>query len=86
VGQVVRQAEQLGVPLKELRIEVYRAVHPAFDEDVYEVLGFARSVEARVVEGGTAPSAVAAQICSARELISNQLSGPTGIDYEQERR
>jgi argininosuccinate lyase len=71
VGQAVRRAEALGVPLKELDLEVYQAIHPAFAEDVYEVFDFARSVEARAVEGGTAPSAVRAQIRAARARMSN---------------
>jgi argininosuccinate lyase len=72
VGQAVRRAEALGVPLKELDLEEYQAVHPAFREDVYDVFDFVRSVEARSVEGGTAPSAVRAQITAARERIGGE--------------
>jgi argininosuccinate lyase len=69
VGQVVRRAEELGVSLKELGLEDYQAIHPAFAEDVYEALSFQRSVEARATEGGTAPGAVRAQIERAKELL-----------------
>jgi argininosuccinate lyase len=71
VGQVVRRAEELGVSLKGLSLAEYQAIHPTFAEDVYEVFGFWRSVEAREVEGGTAPAAVRVQIERAREAMSN---------------
>jgi argininosuccinate lyase len=68
-GQAVRRAEELGVPLSALALADYRAIHPAFAEDVYQVFDFQRSVEARAVEGGTAPSAVRAQIEQAKHKI-----------------
>jgi len=70
VGQVVRRAEELGVPLKRLPMSDYRAIHAAFAEDVYKVFDFRRSVEARNVVGGTAPTAVRAQIERARTLLA----------------
>jgi argininosuccinate lyase len=72
VGQAVRRAEELGVPLKALDLQAYRAIHPAFAEDVYEVFDFVRSVEARSVEGGTAPSAVRVQISRAKERMGDR--------------
>jgi argininosuccinate lyase len=70
VGQVVRRAETLGVSLRELEIAEYQRIHPAFGKDVYDVLSFQRSVEARDTEGGTAPAAVRAQIERARSLLA----------------
>ncbi|MFB0538350.1 MAG: argininosuccinate lyase [Anaerolineae bacterium] len=70
VGQAVRRAEELGVPLKALGLADYQAIHPAFAEDVYEVFDFQRSVEARDTEGGTAPSAVRTQIKRAKVLLA----------------
>lgn len=70
VGQVVKRAEELGVSLKSLDLEDYRAVHPDFAEDLYDVLDFNRSVEARDVKGGTAPKAVLDQIERARALLA----------------
>ena len=72
VGQVVKRAEALGVPLRKLKLEEYQAIHPAFAQDVYAVLDFQRSLAARETEGGTAPAAVYAQIKKARELISKK--------------
>jgi argininosuccinate lyase len=72
VGQVVRRAEELGVSLKELGLDEYQAIHPAFTEDTYEVFDFRRSVEARNVEGGTATKAVQEQIEQAQEQINEK--------------
>ncbi len=69
VGQAVRRAEELGVPLKALPPTEYQAIHPAFGADVAEVFDFRRSVEARNVTGGTATEAVRAQIERARRQI-----------------
>ena len=69
IGQVVRRVEELGVSLKALELAEYQVIHPAFGEDVYEVLNFQRSVAARDAQGGTAPVAVLAQIERARMLL-----------------
>ena len=70
VGQAVRRAEELDVPLGDLTLADYQAIHPIFTKDVYQVFDFQRSVEARDVEGGTAPSAVRAQIEQAKGLLN----------------
>jgi argininosuccinate lyase len=70
VGQVVRQAEELGIPLEELPLAEYQSISPAFANDVYGVFDFVRSVEAREAEGSTAPAAVRAQIEQAQTLLA----------------
>ncbi|MBN1888570.1 MAG: argininosuccinate lyase [Thermoflexales bacterium] len=70
VGQAVKQAEEHGLSLDELALTDYQAIHPAFDRDVYAVFDFERSVAARAVEGGTAPSAVRAQFDRAQTLLA----------------
>ncbi len=74
VGQLVKRAEGLGVSLKSLDLTHYQAVHPAFDEGVYAILDFQRSVEARDALGGTAPEAVRNQIAHARRLLNTKVS------------
>lgn len=69
VGQVVRRAAQQGVSLRELPLVEYQAIHPAFADDLTTVLDFQRSVAARDTEGGTAPSALRAQIERARQVM-----------------
>jgi argininosuccinate lyase len=71
VGRAVRRAEEAGVPLKELPLAAYREIHPAFEEDVFDVFDFGRSVEARNTEGSTAPAAVRAQIERARQALGS---------------
>jgi argininosuccinate lyase len=71
VGRAVRRAEKKSVPLKELDLSDFQVIHPAFGEDVYAAMDFQRSVEARDAEGGTAPSAVRAQIERARETLGD---------------
>jgi argininosuccinate lyase len=66
VGEAVRRAERAGVPLKRLDLDQYRAVHPAFAPDLYDVLDPHRSVAARSAKGGTAPDAVREQIAAAK--------------------
>jgi argininosuccinate lyase len=72
VGKVVQLAEDRGLSLKELGLAEYQAIHSDFEGDLFEVLSFERSVEAREVEGGTAPVAVEAQIERARNLLAEQ--------------
>jgi argininosuccinate lyase len=71
VGRAVRRAEALGTSLAELLLAGYQALHEAFAGDLYEVLDVRRSVEARHVQGGTAPAAVRAQIRKARQELNN---------------
>jgi len=70
VGQAVKRAEELGVPLQDLCFTDYQSINPAFTEDVYAVFDFQRSVQAHNSAGGTAPAAVKEQIKQAKKLIA----------------
>jgi len=70
VGRLVRTAEDLGVPLFQLPISVFRAHHSAFEEDVRAVFSFEASVEAREVPGGTSRSAVGSQLALAKDALT----------------
>lgn len=72
VGRLVRKAAQQAVSLRELPLTAFQAEHPAFDADIYEVFDFARSVQAKDVPGGTAPSAVRAQLAQARAQLASE--------------
>ena len=72
VGEAVRRAEALGVPLSRLSLREYERIHPAFAEDVHRVFDFRRSVGTRLTEGGTAPAAVLAQIEQAKETLADR--------------
>jgi argininosuccinate lyase len=59
-GRIVAEAAKRGVTLDALPLEVMRAVHPAIDARIFDVLSVEASVASRVSEGGTAPENVRA--------------------------
>lgn len=71
VGALVRRAEERGCSLEDLSDGDLRDAHPRFDPDVREVFDWTRSVDARSGEGGTARTAVAAQLDQAREALDH---------------
>ncbi len=68
VGQVVRRAQALSVPLDRLPLAELQAISPAFGEDVRQVFDFRTAVNRRAVVGGTAEEAVRAQLAQAKAL------------------
>ena len=65
-----------GRELSALTLEEMTAVHPGFTEEVFRVFDPAASVESRAVRGGTAASAVQAQLdalAEALELASGEV-------------
>jgi len=72
VGRAVRLSEERGVALGALTLEEYRAISPAFGEDLYAALDMEASVEARHVRGGTARAAVVEQIARAKKLLASE--------------
>jgi len=69
-GAAVKRAEALGVDLPNLPLAEMQALHPGVTADVYEVLSPAASAASRTSYGGTAPSAVRAQIQRWKERLS----------------
>ena len=69
VGSLVAKAMELGVPLAELPIEVFRDADDLFDESVFDVLGVARAVEAFQSYGSTSPREVANQVRDWRQRL-----------------
>jgi argininosuccinate lyase len=69
VGEIVRRAEEMGVPISGLPLEAYREFHTAFEADVEGVFSFEASVEARDVVGGTARSSIEAQLTHAGQIL-----------------
>lgn len=53
VGKVVKTSLAQGKLLKDLTLEEWKALHPAFEEDIYEAIAPARVVAARNSYGGT---------------------------------
>lgn len=71
VGQAVLLSETRGVPLSRLSYADYQSVSPVFGEDLFGAFDFEASVEARNVTGGTALSAVRAQIDKAKAILAS---------------
>ena len=69
VGRLVREAEQNECELHELPLSAFQQAHPSFGNEVFEALSARASVERRLVEGGTAPDAVRAQLDGARASL-----------------
>lgn len=72
VGRLVREAEQRGVALSALPLDVFLAAHPACGADVLQVFNVDRSVAQRRVPGATAPEAVHEQIVQARRCMTER--------------
>ena len=69
VGELVRRAQALEVPLHALPRRVCREVHPLLDLEIGELLSVERSLEARTVEGGPARVAVERALDGARDAL-----------------
>ena len=68
-GRAVALAEENGVGLEDLPLDVLKSLNPRITEAVYGVLGVDASVKSRVSFGGTAPDNVRAQIGYWRERL-----------------
>ncbi len=68
-GAAVRLAEEQGIPLSELSVEMLQQLHPAFQEDVSQLWSYEASVERRDLPGGTSRRAVQAQIRALRAFL-----------------
>ncbi len=68
-GALVAKAEGKGCDLPDLTLEDMRAVNPAIDARVFEVLGVRNSVASRTSYGGTAPLRVREQIACWKERL-----------------
>lgn len=69
VGALVKQAMTSGRRLQDLPLEVFQEVEPSIGEEIYQVLGVDRAIEAFVSYGSTAPHQVAVQVDSWRERL-----------------
>ncbi|MBX0326690.1 argininosuccinate lyase [Oscillochloris sp. ZM17-4] len=71
VGRLVRRGIELRLPLRELPLAEFQAVQPEFDEGVYAIFDFARSVARKDSLGGTAPLRVSEQCARWRDLLES---------------
>ncbi len=69
IGSLIRESERDGCDLDGLPLASFKAAHPLFGDDALDWLEPSRSVARRDVPGGTGPTAVKAQLRSAREAL-----------------
>ena len=75
-GKAVRAAGERNIGLEEMSLEVYQALSPAFEADVYQVFDPMKSVENRNTTGGTSPQSVKNQLAGIRRLLSSDNASP----------
>jgi len=71
VGQVVRRAQDLQLPMNRLPLREFQAIAPVFEQDVVKVFDFQAAVARRELPGGTGPQAVDEQIRQAEQMLAH---------------
>jgi len=69
VGKVVKTSLAAGKLLKDLSLEEWKAIHPAFERDIYEAIAPRQVVAARNSYGGTGFEQVRAAIAVAKQRL-----------------
>jgi argininosuccinate lyase len=69
VEKLLDRAEKAGVPVSQLKLSDFQAETPTFDADVFAIFDYSRSAAQRATIGGTAPSAIRAQIRQANNWL-----------------
>lgn len=71
VGKVVKTCVAAGKLLKDLSIDEWKALHPAFEEDIYQAIAPQQVVAARNSYGGTGFEQVRISLQAARQTIAD---------------
>jgi argininosuccinate lyase len=72
VGKVVKTSLAAGKLLKDLSLQEWQELHPAFESDIYEAITPERVVSARNSYGGTGFQQVRQALVEAKALLDNQ--------------
>ena len=72
VGKVVKTSLTAGKLLKDLSMDEWKALHPAFEEDIYDAIAPAQVVSARNSAGGTGFEQVRKALNRAQSLLETQ--------------
>ena len=62
MGNLVREAENLGCDLKDLDLEVFKQIEPEIHNQILEILTIDNSVKSKKSYGGTSPTQVKERI------------------------
>ncbi|MCP9886899.1 argininosuccinate lyase [Cyanobium sp. ATX 6A2] len=76
VGGLVKTCLEQGVLLRDLPLERWRQLHPAFEADIFAAIAPRQVVAARRSEGGTGFERVRAQLLAARQRLEPALQNP----------
>jgi argininosuccinate lyase len=68
-GRVVKSAEDEGVPMDKLSLKQLQEIDARFGEDVLKCFDYEKSVEIKIVPGGTSRSSVLQQITDLRDIV-----------------
>ena len=71
-GRIVLSALERGVELNALTLEELRAFSPLIEQDVYDALALAQTLDTKAQTGGTAPARVAEALAAARAALAEQ--------------
>ncbi|MEG0012981.1 MAG: argininosuccinate lyase [Cellulosilyticaceae bacterium] len=74
IGELVLYCSQRKIGLEHLSLEEYHAIHPLFEEDIYEAISLTTCVKERKVAGGPSPEAVSAHLASAKNFLASLCS------------
>ncbi len=74
VGKLVLSCEEQGRAIEELSLEELQGFSPVFGEDIFDHISVDKCVEARVVWGGPAPSAVESVLWKLRARLEKEKS------------
>jgi argininosuccinate lyase len=77
VGKVVKTCIAAGKLLKDLSLEEWKALHPAFEQDIYQAIAPQQVVAARNSYGGTGFEQVSQAVTAARQLLIAEHTSPT---------
>jgi argininosuccinate lyase len=69
VGKIIVRASELGIPLEEMPMRVYRTFSPIFAEDLFGWLNLNKALARRQEMGGTSPAGVRRSIASFKKRI-----------------
>ena len=72
VGKVVKTSLAAGKLLKDLTMDEWKALHPAFEQDIYEAIAPAQVVSARNSAGGTGFEQVRKALDRAQTLLNSK--------------
>jgi argininosuccinate lyase len=72
VGKVVKTSLGAGKLLKDLTLEQWQELHPAFENDIYDAIAPKQVVAARNSYGGTGFEQVRQAINNLQSIIDNQ--------------